>query len=291
MEEIAVDNLDDLCFATYYNNKRAELNRAVFLSYLQAKHSQDSAVEIPKSAIVIKCGATWAKGGQKLSYACRKVLFEECLDSHLKDGQSHKADPFLCCFEGCQMTGTTNNDVASGDANGTTYLFERVNFKEGASPHKVQIHGYWVYAVDIEDVESIVLRWTHDSRFQGTYTMKPKQDTFCVSFPIVEFGKKIRLNTSMKIVHFPVLLNHATTGHKLQGKSMKSLIISQWSKVKNWAYVVLSRVRNITGLHFLSEIPNDVDFTPDQQYLDMMERLRESILATPADVADLMSQL
>ena len=54
MEDIPVDNLDDLRFATYFNSKRAELNRAVFLSYLQAKHSQDSAIVVPKSAIAIK---------------------------------------------------------------------------------------------------------------------------------------------------------------------------------------------------------------------------------------------
>ena len=58
MREIPVDNLDDLRFATYFNYKRAELNRAVFLSCLQAKHSKDSAVEVPKSAIVIKCDAS-----------------------------------------------------------------------------------------------------------------------------------------------------------------------------------------------------------------------------------------
>jgi hypothetical protein len=33
-----------------------------------------------------------------------------------------------------------------------------------------------------------------------------------------------------------------------QGKSVNELVVAEWSKVKNWAYVVLSRVRSLAGL-------------------------------------------
>jgi hypothetical protein len=42
-------------------------------------------------------------------------------------------------------------------------------------------------------------------------------------------------------------VNPATMGHKLQGKMIKSLVIAQWSKVKNWAYVILSHVKTLDG--------------------------------------------
>ena len=43
--------------------------------------------------------------------------------------------------------------------------------------------------------------------------------------------------------------NIATTGHQLQGMSKDQLIVSSWNySSKNWIYVVLSRVRTLSGL-------------------------------------------
>ena len=68
---------------------------------------------------------------------------------------------------------------------------------------------------------------------------------------------------------------------------MKSLVIAEWSKVKNWAYVVLSRVRTLDGLFLMKPIPDDIDFSPANDYLEMMEYLRGKILAYPEQVAEL----
>ena len=57
--------------------------------------------------------------------------------------------------------------------------------------------------------------------------------------------------------------------------------------IKNWAYVVISRVRTLLGLFLLTKIPDDCDFTPAKEYLDMMDNFRNTILAGPEDVADL----
>ena len=76
------------------------------------------------------------------------------------------------------------------------------------------------------------------------------------------------------MTQFPVVLNHATTGHKLQGKSLDQLIVAEWSSVKNWACVVLSHVRTLDGLFLHSKIPEKIDFTPDPNYIAMMDQLR-----------------
>jgi hypothetical protein len=55
-------------------------------------------------------------------------------------------------------------------------------------------------------------------------------------------------------------------------------------RVRNWAYVVLSHVKTLDGLFLIKPIPEDVDFLPANDYLDMMANLRRSILATPAQV-------
>ena len=56
----------------------------------------------------------------------------------------------------------------------------------------------------------------------------------------------------MKATQLPVIVNDATTGHKLQGSSVYNLFIHCWSSVRNWDYVMLSRVRTRNGL-FLRE--------------------------------------
>ena len=90
--------------------------------------------------------------------------------------------------------------------------------------------------------------------------------------------------TTMDLTQFPTVGNFATTGgHKLQGKSVNELVVAEWSKVKNWAYVVLSRVRTLAGLFLEKPIPSDIDFSPNPDYLEMMERLRNNILVEPID--------
>jgi hypothetical protein len=70
-------------------------------------------------------------------------------------------------------------------------------------------------------------------------------------------------------------------------KLLKSLVIAEWSRVKNWAYVVLSHDKTLNGLFLTRLIPNDINFAPETVYLDMMNHLRQSILATPEQVSDL----
>jgi hypothetical protein len=66
-------------------------------------------------------------------------------------------------------------------------------------------------------------------------------------------------------------MDHATTGHKLQGKTLKSLVIAEWSaRVKNWASVVLSCVKTLSGLFLMSPILEDINFGPAKDYLEIM---------------------
>jgi hypothetical protein len=108
-----------------------------------------------------------------------------------------------------------------------------------------------------------------------------------IKYPIYDFGIKSRVQTNIELQHIPVIANYATTGHKLQGKTVKSLVIAEWSKVKNWAYVVRSRVKTLSGLFLMSPIPEDINFGPAEDYLVMMQSLRQRILATPDQVTEL----
>jgi hypothetical protein len=68
-------------------------------------------------------------------------------------------------------------------------------------------------------------------------------------------------------------------------------VIAEWSRVKNWNYVVFSRVKRLSGLILMEPIPEDIDFLPASNYLEMMADLRKTILAAPEQVLELKAKL
>jgi hypothetical protein len=275
-------------FATYYNVNRCGINAGIFRDYLKKHHSTCDPTNIPTTAVVIKTNPRWKRSGRSLSFDQRKVFFEECSENDVKTtgSFSKRIDPLLCLSSNCPMMGSENKDVANGIANGTTSVFRKVHLKQGKKPYPIQLHGYWVYAVDIGDVDHLEMQWK-DSRFEGKFKLKPQTSTCRANFPVYEYGTRMVLQAGIKIDHFAVVVNYATTGHKLQGKSLDELVIAELSKVKNWAYVVLSRVRTLSGLFLMKAIPANINFAPDGKYLSMMARLRTSVLAVPEHIDDL----
>ncbi len=85
----------------------------------------------------------------------------------------------------------------------------------------------------------------------------------------------------------PANLSNGTTGHKLQGMSKDVIIVSSWptgglSKIfKNWEYVVLSRVRTLSGLYLVDPIDMENLFNPSSQlrsYIDKIKQKEKDIL-------------
>lgn len=278
-------------FATYYNKKRCNINADVFLDYLTRIHFGCTEGNICESAIVVKANALWGQSKKNLTFDQRKVLFEECSEADIQNTQKQRCDPMLCLFDGCNVMGNENSDVGNGIANGTTCMFRKVHFKVGVTLQRIQMHGFWVYAASVDDIDCLELEWQDSSMYQGKFYVFPQASKYHIYYPVYEFYKKVRIKTSIYLTQFPIVINHATTGHKLQGKSMIALVIAEWSKVKNWAYVVLSRVRTLSGLFLTEPIPVDIDFLPPPEYLDMMDNLRSTVLATSSQVEELKSTL
>ena len=115
--------------------------------------------------------------------------------------------------------------------------------------------------------------------------------SFRTSFPVKEFGRTIRIAANITFRFFPVVLNHATTGHKLQEKSLDAMVICEWSGVKNWAYVVLSRVQTLKGLFLTTEIPANINFEPDPMYKGMMARLWKKISVNSCHLDRMIAKL
>jgi hypothetical protein len=82
------------------------------------------------------------------------------------------------------------------------------------------------------------------------------------------------------MIQIPAYINDATTGHKLQGMSKDVIVVSLWptgglaSMFKNWEYVVLSRVRTLSGLYLVEPIDMDKLFKPSSELKKYIENAR-----------------
>ena len=90
-----------------------------------------------------------------------------------------------------------------------------------------------------------------------------------------------KLEFTCRMTQFPINLNDATTGHKLQGMSKDVVIITSWPKgglsalFKNWEYVVLSRVRTLEGLYLFEPIDLEKSFKPSREYQRYLLKAKE----------------
>lgn len=118
-----------------------------------------------------------------------------------------------------------------------------------------------VFAVLASEVSHVVLRHTNDRVQPQLFSVEPKNYTFQAEVPkpkLLQTKGKEREELHMKAVQLPILINNATTGHKLQGSGVDNLFVHNWKYVTNWPYVVLSRVRTSKGLFFRKPLSSDL---------------------------------
>ena len=75
------------------------------------------------------------------------------------------------------------------------------------------------------------------------FSVKPDNYTFSAPLPVpsyLEVAHNKCQNVEMKATQIPIVVNNATTGHKLQGSGVDNLLVHGWYKVANWNYVMLS---------------------------------------------------
>jgi len=110
---------------------------------------------------------------------------------------------------------------------------------------------------------------------------------------IRDFGIHKSIEAYVHIWQFAMSINNATTGHKLQGKTVEELIVAEWApaNIKNWIYVVLSRVKELKNLYLLQKLPNDTpDTAPDSQLIQMMTNLRRHLVPSDAQFVSRLRQ-
>ena len=172
-----------------------------------------------------------------------------------------------------------NIDVANCIANGTMCEFEGIVFKNGVTFNDlstVEIDGYSVWLACVSQIKALKLRILDGLQTDDEiryHELEPTMITGQAKFPLPLCDTvdryTLRVWRGFKMKGFQATTANARTVHKLQGRSIKNLLISLWDyKTENWVYVALSRVREVAGLYLRLSL--------DKAYCTgMCEELRE----------------
>ena len=109
-----------------------------------------------------------------------------------------------------------------------------------------------------------------------TFKLTPKALTCIIQFPLAPDCETLKVALgNVKVTQIPVNSNIATTGHKLQGMTKDVLIVDSWSySFSNWVYVVLSRVRTLSGLFLCKPLDLEKQFPVPEKLLQFEERMK-----------------
>ena len=150
-----------------------------------------------------------------------------------------------------------------------------------------------VKAVYASQVLSPELLHTNQKIVPQTFLVKPKEwylNANILKPRALQVKDDDHETLKMKATQLPVISNHATTGHKLQGSSMYKLFIHSWSYTMNWPYIVLSRLRTSEGLFIRKKLDaNLLKYKVPQKLRTMIQWLKRKApsLWTEQDYRDI----
>jgi len=223
-----------------------------------------------------------------------KTLIYSRLGDHNVREQNKCIDPALKLYVGAHCMINENDNVKEGRANGTMCRVIAIRPKKYIKELGWRnYNGKKVFYINANDVEYIEfehypptpaqLKILHDietmneinNKTVGTlqelktklellsrsrrFKLEPKSSY--VTFDLDSLKKKSevicrsRTKLRAKMKQFPVILNDATTGYKLQGSSKNQIILHSLDyTTSGWIYTALSRVRKLCGLFLCEKI-------------------------------------
>ena len=177
---------------------------------------------------------------------------------------------------------TSNEHIEQGRGNGTQARFKNIVLKENAALRSKLWDGFHINTVSVNDVKYMVCEHWEGTVDNNNNYIPPR--SFRLYPEVTKVDIKMKLYGSKKkmvfknqyIKQFGVLVNNATTGHKLQGMSKDNIIVVDWFySAKNWVYVVLSRVRTLSGLYLFKELKMEKYFREDKKLKKHMKELAD----------------
>ena len=187
---------------------------------------------------------------------------------------------------GAKYMNLQNDHVPSKLANGTVGILQSIVLVPSARIRTVALENAitsLVHAVYASEVEALMFK--HDTPAFKSSNFFPELPQGC--FPVVAktFSKKFNFGgdalVSATVTQFQITLACVLTGHKMQGRSVDSIILGDLVGADKygatgWLYVVLSRVRTLSGLYTLQLLTEDLSkYKPRTAVINEMERLRK----------------
>ena len=166
-----------------------------------------------------------------------------------------------------------NLDQEPPRVNGTLCIGKKIKLKPGRSLRWKNYEGRKVFVANIDDCSEMICAFPRKNEEdpEKIFKLVPDEDSAIISLQM--YGNKVTIG-GIKMKQFGVNNNIATTGHKLQGMSKDQLVVSSWNySSKNWIYVVLSRVRTLSGLYLCQPLDELRPFPIDDKLLVEESRL------------------
>jgi hypothetical protein len=253
----------DATYAVKNNIDRASINDGIFAAHLVKTHSKNANIAPPKHTIIVKASdVCWYKGDREytpMNTQSLDILYACCGDGSVMSKKGSKYyDPFMKLYYKRPVMLTENEDVANCAANGTMCEFEGVVFCDGVGYEqleKVIIDGYYVWCASISQIKALKLRILDGLQKEGEilhHYLKPKTISCKANYPM-PLQRNVDRNSdrtwrNIRMSCLQLNIANSRTVHKLQGRSIKNLVISVWDYTGNWVYVALSRVTTMNGL-------------------------------------------
>ena len=125
-----------------------------------------------------------------------------------------------------------------------------------------------------DEVEYIVCK--HENDGQRYFVVKPETHQCKI---------KLRMWNNMildkiNMTYLPINSNISTTGHKLQGAALSSLIINAWAyRYAHWTCVVLSRVKSLTNLVLNKKLDVHRNYNAKPELVRWEQNIKDTIEA------------
>ena len=144
----------------------------------------------------------------------------------MKVARSKKVDPALQFYSGIPLMIDNNEHIKEGRGNGTRCIGISVHLKKDCNVGCSNFYGRLVHTVSVLDLEHMVCETIVENK-KGRpkrFKLYPEKYTVTLKMKI----NKIQHKVGVKIVQFGVNSNKATTGHKLQGDSLNTMVVQSW---------------------------------------------------------------
>ncbi len=285
-------NAPDACFACSTNKERNGVTAASFKRLIEETHPTITNDDLPPDhtliieASVSKAIETEAGSRKRKRHSTVPAAFHDTVITQLGDddirstayaASNAKIEPALRTYPGCHFMCITNEDLDKGRGNGTLCKFLRIKLKKDGQERKWKNwDGKKVWTVSVNDIEW--MEFEHYPTLPGakvrTFKLEPREFTATIKVPLTEDLSTTVGNARVKQV--PVNSNIATTGHKMQGMSKDIIIVNSWNyRCANWVYVVLSRVRTLSGLYLMAPLDLERRFNVPESLIRFERRMIE----------------